>query len=55
MLVAYDRLAEASFPRVREAARLLANHDPERELLFGLDAMLRGLTPQRRSRKARRK
>lgn len=40
---AYDRLAEARFPHVREAARLLADHDPEREFRFGLDAMLRGL------------
>lgn len=40
---AYERLPEQQFPRVREAARLLADHDPEREFELGLEAMLCGL------------
>jgi AcrR family transcriptional regulator len=37
---AYDRLSEKTFPRVREAARLLATHDVEKEFDFGLNALL---------------
>ena len=40
---AYDRLGDAQFPRVREAARHLARHDLDDEFEFGLDAMLSGL------------
>jgi TetR/AcrR family transcriptional regulator, tetracycline repressor protein len=40
---AYDRLSEAEFPRVREAAQLLAIHDVEQEFELGLDVMLDGL------------
>jgi AcrR family transcriptional regulator len=51
---AYESLSEEQFPRVREAARLLAAHDLERELDFGLDAMLVGLEA-RLDRRLRRK
>jgi AcrR family transcriptional regulator len=44
---AYDRLNESKFPRVREAARLLAKHDREEEFEFGLDAMLAGIGARR--------
>jgi len=44
---AYARLDELSFPRVREAARLLPTHDVEVEFGLGLDAMLAGLAPLR--------
>jgi TetR/AcrR family transcriptional regulator, tetracycline repressor protein len=40
---AYDRLDDAQFPRVREAARLLLTHDVEQEFELGLDVMLSGL------------
>jgi len=40
---AYDRLSESEFPRVREAARLLSAHDPEKEFELGLEAMIEGL------------
>lgn len=40
---AYERLSEEQFPRVREAARLLAAHDVEKEFELGLEAMLSGL------------
>jgi len=36
-------LSEETFPRVREAARLLPTHDVEKEFELGLDAMLTGL------------
>ena len=39
----YERLDEASFPRVVEAARALAAHDLEQEFELGLDALLDGL------------
>ena len=38
----YEDLKELEFPRVREAARVLADHDVEKEFEFGLDAMLLG-------------
>ena len=40
---AYEQLSEREFPRVREAARLLGDHDVEKEFELGLDAMLAGL------------
>jgi TetR/AcrR family transcriptional regulator, tetracycline repressor protein len=40
---AYERLSESAFPRVREAARLLGDHDVEKEFELGLEAMLAGL------------
>jgi TetR/AcrR family transcriptional regulator, tetracycline repressor protein len=40
---AYDRLSEDAFPRVREIARLLPDHDVEREFELGLEALLVGL------------
>jgi len=43
----YDELAEAQFPHVREAARILASHDVEAEFELGVDAMLRGLEARR--------
>jgi AcrR family transcriptional regulator len=39
----YRALDETAFPRVREAARALSEHDAERELDLGLDALLAGL------------
>lgn len=42
-LPAYATLSPEAFPRVREAAHLLATHDAERELRFGLDALIVGL------------
>lgn len=39
----YGALDEAAFPRVREAARALRDHDVERELDLGIDALLPGL------------
>jgi AcrR family transcriptional regulator len=47
---AYDRLSEDHFPRVREAARLLADHDVEEEFEFGLRIMLAGLDERRAGR-----
>lgn len=43
----YDQLDEAAFPRVREAARVLAKHDVEKEFVFGLEAMVRGIEARR--------
>ena len=40
---AYDALSPDEFPRVREAARLLAAHDVEKEFELGLDLLLSGL------------
>ncbi len=40
---AYARLSEEAFPRVREMARLLADHDVEREFELGVEALLVGL------------
>jgi len=48
----YESLSEDEFPRVREVARILGDHDLEKELEFGLDAMVRGIDAQRA--KARR-
>jgi hypothetical protein len=36
-------LSEETFPRVREAARVLNHRDVEKEFEFGLDAMLGGI------------
>lgn len=51
----YEDLSEEEFPRVREAARVLADHDVEKEFEFGLDAMLAGfeahLAGKRRGRR----
>jgi TetR/AcrR family transcriptional regulator, tetracycline repressor protein len=40
----YATLDAQRFPRVLEAARLLGEHDPERDLSFGLDALITGLS-----------
>lgn len=40
---AYANLDEASFPRVREAARILPSYDLDHEFRFGLDLLLDGL------------
>ncbi|WP_394841081.1 TetR/AcrR family transcriptional regulator C-terminal domain-containing protein [Pendulispora brunnea] len=45
---AYERLSEEHFPRVREAARVLANYDETKEFELGLEAMLTGLEAARR-------
>ena len=52
---AYDRLSEETFPRVREAARLLPTHDVEREFELGLEAMLTGLEVHREKRRAKKR
>lgn len=53
---AYDQLGDEQFPRVREAARLLATHDLDEEFELGLEAMLSGLQLRlaRRARSKRR-
>jgi AcrR family transcriptional regulator len=43
---AYADLDPRAFPRVREAAPLLATIDPDRELAAGLRALLAGLSPR---------
>jgi len=52
----YHRLSEERFPRVREAAGLLAAHDVEKEFDFGFDVMVAGLEKRLagRSRSKRR-
>lgn len=52
---AYDRLSEETFPRVREAARLLPTHDVEKEFERGLDAMLSGLEIHHANRRPRKR
>jgi len=52
---AYERLSEESFPRVREAARLLAGHDIEKEFEFGLDAIFSGLEARLAGSRRRKK
>jgi AcrR family transcriptional regulator len=49
----YSALSEDSFPRVRAAARALADYDAEEEFEFGLAALLAGLglEPEKRSRR----
>ena len=51
--VNYHTLDEATFPHVREVARVLDRHDVEREFELGLEAMLTGLEArlERRRRK----
>jgi AcrR family transcriptional regulator len=49
---AYERLSEEKYPRVREAARLLATHDIEKEFEFGLEAMLSGIESKLARRRA---
>jgi AcrR family transcriptional regulator len=49
---AYDALGEGGFPRVREAARLLATHDVEKEFELGLEALLTGLEARLAGRRA---
>ncbi len=49
----YRALSASDFPRVREAADILANHDVDRELEIGLDALLTGLSKRRRKGRAR--
>ncbi len=51
---AYERLSEEAFPRMREAAQVLASYDIEEEFKFGLEAMLAGIEV-RTSQKGRRK
>jgi hypothetical protein len=46
----YAALDRRTFPNLRGVERAVADYDVEAEFEFGLDALLRGLTPRRRAR-----
>lgn len=46
----HAQLSQEDFPRVREAARILREHDVEKEFELGLDAILSGLEANHRRR-----